>query len=120
ERPRLLDVDDVIERRHRAEEAEDRLLLVQVQLGKPPERVAAAGEPAPEGFAVDGQLAEAFDPGMGVAMRLLVARRVEIPVEADLAHAAGGFDREQVGHADAPAVRISRRPRDSSAATAAR
>ena len=57
---RPLALDQRVERSDGPKHVEDRLLLVQVQLGEPPQRVAAEGEAAAERHAVDRSVRSAL------------------------------------------------------------
>ena len=78
QRARSLPLDERFERVQRPEHVQDDLLLVQVKLGEPPQRVAAKRESLPKTQAVDAGVAQALDPGDGLHRGAFGGGRVEI------------------------------------------
>jgi hypothetical protein len=70
----------------------DHLFLVQVQLGKPPERIAAGREAAAEGFAVDAQAPQRLDPRVRLFVRAFFVLGPEQRKQIDAAGTRAGFD----------------------------
>ena len=93
--------DQPIEGGHRLEQGSDRLLLVKIELGEPPERVAAVGKPPPHRQAADIQAPQVLDPRDRAFRRAFGLRGIEIGRElhATLAAAAAGQAEDGVNHA---------------------
>ena len=74
-----------VERRQRAEQMQDRLPLVQVQLGKPPQRVAAQREPSAKRHPVDRESSQRLDPGVLLVVGPLLGAGIQIREQIDAA-----------------------------------
>jgi hypothetical protein len=89
---RPLVLDERVECGDRAAGVEHRLLLVQEQLGEPPQRVAAQGEARAEWCAIHLQVAHRLDPRVGVLLRPLFLHRLEIREQVDAPQARPAVD----------------------------
>ena len=95
DRERPLAVDQRVERRERPQGMEDRLLLVQVELREPPERIPAQREAAAEGRAVDLQTPEALDPRTGLFVGALFVGRLQVIEQIDPPRSGARVDVER-------------------------
>ena len=87
---RLLALDQGVDGSDGPKELEDRAILVQIELGEPPERITAEGKSAPEGKAFDRRRAERLDPCVGVSLRRFLRRRVQVLLQVHRSpHGAG-------------------------------
>ena len=102
----LFAFDEGLERPEHLEESEDDLLLVQVELGEPPQRVAANCKPPPQWHTVDVRMTQALYPGNGFGLRPFFGDRIEVALQANLATAIARVQREnRVCHSRRRALR---------------
>ena len=95
DRGRPLALDEHLRGANGAAKGENRPLLVQVELGEPPETVTAVGEALAERAPVDADVPQRLDPRVGVCGRLLVAGGIQVVSEADAAMSVAGVDFEE-------------------------
>jgi hypothetical protein len=82
-------------------DVEDDLLLVEVELGEPPQRVAAEGKAAPKRLTVHLELSKCLDPPVLGRDGAFLRAGVEVVGESDASRPGAGVDQQDVvNHAD--------------------
>ena len=107
---RLLPIEQCVQCSNSLENVQHDLLLVQVELREPPERVVSICEAAAERHAVDPGVAHVLDPGAGGSCRGVLLRAGQIGVELDATCSGAAREREDwTGHLllDAPGSSLS-------------
>src|SRR4051812_48557737 len=94
DRLRLLDRDQTLECRDGPKDRKYHLLLVQVQLREPPERVVAKEEASANGLAVYQRQPQPLDPRVRSDDRLFFSRAVQVIADPNSLRAACLLDEE--------------------------
>jgi hypothetical protein len=114
---RLFDFAEGVEGERGPPQRIDDALLVQEQLGEPPQRVAAVVEAIAQRPAGDVDAAQALDPGIGAAGGFVGDGAGAVVVEVDRLDAAGALERDAADHE--PVTCACSRPTQAASVSAA-
>src|SRR4051794_32552863 len=119
---RRLGRDQRIESRPGPEGACDDAPLVEIELGEPPQRIAAEQKAVAERYAVDARVAQALDPAVRFVVGPIggVGRKVRTKVDGLARTARANHDARATAHYAPRAAGIAGRPSTSSAASSTR